>query len=465
MKFENFSEILRLFEQIEHDFDLPNWTIKGVYVWKLVRFSVFRDIRLIHGGGREPHPELNRLKRNKWDHLVKFPIEFLRYNPFLYSRKSVDRAVIASSRKHKIEDEWIDNISLRAWSGARMSTSLVLDQVSPINPVRTRALPDASVLNRLGWAAGKMLKVRLSPRDLCLIRGIQDKIDAPLKKNNRSFECRIIAAVKYFLGLESVYRNLFLMKKPKALYLVCGYGNEAPVSAAKKLGIITAEFQHGSMERGHLGYDYFGWENVPYFSDYLLSWGPKWYEHTFLPKACSPIDIGVPQIDLQYAVKEAKKPKKILVVLSQAPFAEDLMEIISDFLKKRLDWLVRIRPHPSENPLTWAQYLETNAASQSRRLEIESGGALSASARLADVVLGVNSTALVESLLYGCKVVLVRLPNAAPYFQGLVDAGDAVAVRNGSELSACIDYLPKGNPQGYFSAPVEDVCELVESVC
>ena len=78
------------------------------------------------------------------------------------------------------------------------------------------------------------------------------------------------------------------------------------------------------------------------------------------------------------------------------------------------------------------------------------------------VVFGVNSTALVEALLAGCRVALLDTANIAEYFHGLAADGHATKVKNGEELAEIVDDLPSGSARGYFAESVDDIVAHVE---
>jgi hypothetical protein len=134
-----------------------------------------------------------------------------------------------------------------------------------------------------------------------------------------------------------------------------------------------------------------------------------------------------------------------------------------EFARARPDWHVVVRPHPNESVSDLRECLLGLDEDVGRDIEIDKESPLADACSKSSAVLGVNSTALVESLLAGCKVVLLRVPSAPPFFEPLLEQGRARAVRSGQELARYIQDLPQGTPRGYFSEPVEDVRSLVET--
>lgn len=465
IKLSSFEEALKQFEYMEKELELSEWQIKGVYVWKLLRFSIFSEYRMLHGLAEEGHPEVSRIKKKKSQRVLEFAGNFFVRNPFVARSKYTDRIVIPSSRKQLLGDELVDLVSCRAWSGDLEKRSLVLDRISILYAKTITGKSDYAVSSYLGWLIGKAQKIHLTDQDNVRIRAIKNYLGKNIENVRKvSLDARVVEAVRWFIGKRIVFQSLFMKTKPKAIYVVCGYGLEAPIAAAKELGIPSAEFQHGSMDRGHPGYDFVGWERVPYYADHLLTWGESWYRDTAIPKECSIHQVGAPHIE--DAIREARqsnyRQEKKLLVLSQGAYGKMLMEEVVEFAKRRDDWLIVVRPHPGESIELLNSYILGVDSRVFSRIKLERDSSLAEAAGSAEVALGVHSTALIECMLAGCKVAIMRLPNADACFQPLVDDGNACVVKSGADLSECIDDIPLGTARGYFSEPIEDVCSIVE---
>ncbi len=450
---------------MEIDLDLPSWQINGVYVWKLVRFTLFRQFRMDHGLAGDAHPEAKRLRKTKAQLVKEFPGRFIKRNPYRASRGKTDRIIIPHSRKHSMGDRLVDPISARAWLGQIEARSLVLDRTSPLDPAPLPGAADYDVMARLGWIARQFRRVRFDEGDKTRIRSIQQRLGTDLVTDGWSLDEQVLRVVRGFLAERAMYRTLFWKTQPRALYVVAGYGLEGPIAAAQERCIPVAEFQHGSMDRGHLAYDYRGWAQVPYFADHLLTWGGAWHRDTALPRECMVHAVGAPYIEtsMRHTGQGCVRREKRLLVLSQGSVAAKLMEAVIVFSRLRPDWEIVVRPHPSESVSSLSSYLQSLGGDIGGLIQFEKETSLGQACNQASVVFGVCSTAMVESLLGGCKVAMLRLPSAGSYFQSLLDDGDAHAVQSGEELAGCIESLPKGSARSYFSDPVEDVCRLVEA--
>ncbi|MDI9244977.1 hypothetical protein [Marinobacter sp. CHS3-4] len=460
----SFDEALKVFESLEKDEDLARWQIDGVHVWKLVRFPLFRYYRLLHGIGKFPHPEIQRLRKTRGQFIKSFWNLFVFRNPFLYLKRQTKRVVILHSRKQLQDDRVIEPISSRVWLSDSGNDSLILDRTSPGNTPAIRGAPDNDVMVYLGAALGKLIKLNLSREDLARIDAIKQAFGGDMKINGVGVAAFIVKAVRAFKGQRAVYKVFFRLMKLKALYVVVSYGREAPIAAAQELGMVTAEFQHGSMDRGHLGYDFRGWDYVPYFPCQILVWGEAWYRNCDLPTNCKVKVVGAPH--MENAILETKRVvdrrEKSLLVLSQGPIRQKIVACSVEFARERPDWNVTIRPHPNESSSDIRDELDALAADIPENIEIKSSKSFAEASSSASAVLGVNSTALIEASLAGCGVAILRLPESASNFKPLVDVGSALIIQNGVELAEKADELPAGLPRNYFSEPVDDVIGLVE---
>jgi len=453
----SFQEALEAFEALEQELELSEWTINGVYVWKLIRFFMFRQFQESLGLVQTAHPEAARLKRETFQIVTEFPRRFATRNPFTSRKNNTDRVVIPHSRKGLKNGQVIDPISLRAYDKRYKETSAILDKSSLLDRQVIQGSFDYEVLQGVGWLKGQLSAVRFGKDDLRRMKEIRR-----ILKNDIDIERLVRKEIKYFDGVRSA-TNWFLKKtRPKALYTVVGYSKHAPISAAHDLGIETVEFQHGSIGRGHLGYDFKSWPFVPYFSNRLLTFGPNWCKDIHFPGKSYIDPIGYPALEdaIAHAAECIERDSKQLLVLSQGPVNNEVLRHAATFGARRPDWKVVIRPHPSENAEELTDNMNRLGVSDNWR--IEKDRSLQEHAVVCGAVLGVNSTALVEALLAGCRVALLDISSSAGYFDDLAREGHATKVRDGDELADAIDDLPEGTARGYFSDPIQDIVGRVE---
>lgn len=82
------------------------------------------------------------------------------------------------------------------------------------------------------------------------------------------------AKVRNFQTLRGIWRMLYRVVKPQAVFLTNYYGFAHPaLKAAHDCGIPVIEVQHGTISRSHVAYNAFTELDKSFFADYLLTFG------------------------------------------------------------------------------------------------------------------------------------------------------------------------------------------------
>lgn len=161
------------------------------------------------------------------------------------------------------------------------------------------------------------------------------------------------------------YRKLLKRVRPKLLLGSSGcYGIHAPLLlAARHLGIVTAEYQHGAISEGHDAYNYAPTiaasedyrQSLP---QYLLSYGDWWNEHINVP--VEKISIGYPaRMDkLARMPVRSNGAQKDILLLSDGIEFELYMQLAQTIAVAVADSGLRvvIRPHPIERSAVLAKW-------------------------------------------------------------------------------------------------------------
>lgn len=457
-----FHETLHDFENLEQELELPKWTINDVYIWKLLRHRLFREYRERRLKLETAHPEKQKLKSKKTKHALKFLSHSFTNNPFLARGLDVQRIIIPGGRKIIHQGQYINPISYSAWKPPHNQNSIILERHSPLYPKKHPEAFSYDFLRYLGHAIAQTVHVSISDQDQKIISDIESFFYKASKEKPLELAPLIKNTVKSFVGNKIILRIFLAKFKPRYLYIVCGYGLEAPISAAHELGIKTVEFQHGPTTRGHVGYDFKRWNYVPYFPDHMLAFGHNWYAYTHFPSHCVIDPVGYPLLEdkISLAKKHTQRNPKQLLILSQGPFANIIIIYAAEFAARRPDWHIVIRPHPSESPESLQNRMQKITCSQNWHINKES--TLEENTNSSSVALGVSSTSIIQALLAGCRVAILDIPQNTGYFDLLVSEGNASKVESGQELAEVIDDLPTGNARGYFSEPVRDIVNHVE---
>jgi len=276
--------------------------------------------------------------------------------------------------------------------------------------------------------------------------------------------------VTRFLADMHYWRLIFKVIRPRLFLLVCSYGQEAPVAAARSLGIPVWELQHGMISEYHFGYSY-GEEArthadalpLPeriitfgrFFSDALLSCG-YWTEAQVPP-------LGFPRLAHFKGEYQRKRRGELTVLVStQWTLEDEYFDFISRSLELFPEGVKLIaKPHPRSLPRSISR-LETLS---SERFEV-----VDRSVSFYDSVMGVDihcaaySTTLLETVGLGLPTVIMGLPgweNVAV----LQEKGAAELVKSPQDLAELVrksleipgfydDWRSRsGDSEGYFFEP------------
>jgi hypothetical protein len=217
--------------------------------------------------------------------------------------------------------------------------------------------------------------------------------------------------------------------------LICSYGKEDFIEAAKELGIVSIELQHGVISHYHLGYSYPEGYEKKSFPDYFFAFGKYWRETVCFPTDSNRIRcVGFPFLNKYRREKTVRKDNSV-VVISQGTSGKEL----SDFVLRNITarWLsgrIIYKLHPGEFGSWRSRYGELSKAEQAGTISVvEDEPGLYDLFACAQWVIGVNSTALYEALAFGCRIIVVDL-FGHEYMKPLVDQGAAFLARSDEPL-------------------------------
>ena len=180
-----------------------------------------------------------------------------------------------------------------------------------------------------GWTPGESRVAALREMLACKLAGLPGKVDR--------------------------YRSLFGRIRPRVLLLdsAC-YGPSSPViAAARSLGIVVAEFQHGAVSRGHDVYNVARTlrESPDYAAslpDHFLAYGKWWGEQINVPVA--KVTVGNPHRDAQLDTVHRPSDRREVLLLGDgietAKYLDFAMSLVS--ISKKHGVRIVFRPHPLE---------------------------------------------------------------------------------------------------------------------
>jgi len=155
------------------------------------------------------------------------------------------------------------------------------------------------------------------------------------------------------------YRKKYFIKlidkiKPKVLFLNCAYygGESYIIKWAKERGIVTAEFQHGTVSKSHPAYNYGegvrnSEEYKKYVPDYFLTYGEYWNNQVRIPGKA--YVVGNPHFyESIRKYKDIEEQKNTILIVSQWTMTEEFVKIAEYLAKMFKNMRIIFKMHPGE---------------------------------------------------------------------------------------------------------------------
>lgn len=411
MKQDGYKEVARFITEIEQKYNLFSLQQDKVYYWKLIRVPLMLHITNQKNNLTSAHSNNNNVK--KYSRLIGYLVEGSIKNPF-FINKNTSKIFLENPRKIKYNESFIDPYT--HFHIMNNSNYHVLENVYKLKRSESVYNPSSSVqLVVLLQNVKKffMKKQPLTNENIKVLTTIEQDI-------YKAFELKIPLkklAINKLLNFKSgffAYNLLFKRKYWSELFIVCSYGKEYIIAAAKKNGIKVVEFQHGVMGPYHLGYHFPKVEEVPYFPDELLLYGDFWTECTSFPKSVELISYGFPYLNdqitkLQSAIKE--KNLKMITVISQGTIGKKLSEIVLEAAKELEDYHISYKLHPGEFGRWTTEYPALLELSKLENVKIyENEKSLYSILAESNYTIGVYSTALFEAIAFESIPITIKLP-------------------------------------------------------
>ena len=231
----------------------------------------------------------------------------------------------------------------------------------------------------------------------------------------------------------SLYGALLDRVAPRVLVVVCAYGREPLIEAAKARAIPVVELQHGIIYPYHLGYT-FPAAPKSTFPDHLLTFGTYWDTATDYPIPSDRIHaVGYPAFDEARSDVERAPGDEVLFV-SQLAVGEPLSRMAVAFAA-RTGIPVVYKLHPGEVPGWRDRYPWLDAPGV--RVVDDPGRSIYDLFATARAQVGVFSTGLYEGIGMGVPTVVAQLPGweaSAP----LVRSGYAAGATDETEIEEAL---------------------------
>lgn len=432
------------FEEKNNLFDIK---IRGINIWYHIRFDVYSQIISKKNDLGRAHFTKTRVLKFK-DYLLNFLPSLFFHNPLTGLRK-VDFLVFNHSRRIFSNGRWEEPYSDRFIESNRDKKFYIYENAYNGSHKRNVFIQEnrkyQDILSIISTILANINKIifPLKKEESRIINDLQLKI-------NHEFSLTVdISRIKYDIFYCGVYKKLLRYiisrTKPEKIYEVVYYDQVHMLvnQVAKEMNILTYEFQHGTMGRYHIAYNYKKIRNHTCLPDKVYFYNEFWKNNTRLPiKEEDKIIYGNPYLEAmkkKYSKAIKKDNKKTILFLSQGTIGDKLsnfaIKLSADIDTEKYKIIYKL--HPSEY-FDW-QKRYPNLISSSIKVIDNNKKHLYELFIMSDIQIGVSSTAIYEGLEFGLKTFILKV-HGWEYMEDLISIGKAILIEKPEEL---IGYVEK----------------------
>ena len=464
------SDICEVFFTLEEKYDLNYQEIQGCYAWQLIRMYLYYDItRRTQTFGAPQQQSLSIFDKIK--SFTPFFKNSLLSNPFS-GKYTKDILIFDHPRKVIHNGEYRDIYSDFLVDYLDGNYSFEVLEAPYLNEHFTNKKSYIKYTDRIqlgSYIYKKFNKIEFSQNESDLI----SKLESELKKE---FDLEI--NLSWILSIHILnfkydykkYVELFTKRKPKMIFVVVAYENQAIVKAAKDLGITVVELQHGTITDYHLGYSYPKKTRlngkIAYFPDKILTFGDYWING----KTCPIADDDIIPIGFPYFEEQSKDFTNIEVIdnqilfISQGVIGKYLSKLAYELANNCNDFKLIYKLHPGEYA-TWKQnYPDLVEASRLDNFEVIDNSETPLYRLFAEsnYQVGAFSTAIYEGLMFNCKTFILDVPGVE-YLNELIDNNYVYKITDSDDLINNLkDFKPKEYDKNFFFKSLDK--QLLKSV-
>lgn len=433
------SSLLERIYRKEKELQLENELLKGVPIWRIVRFQTrlhyisTQTGYLASTGTREiVGPRRIKLFSGFWRYLFKsnlnifFSFNRLVINDGKYMDKFLDPVIEQSFLK---DDDYVI-IDSRYYTG---DYPRIHKEFTISNERRTVGM---QLLQHFFMLTTPLIYKKKIVR---LFKKVKEEFNLP--ENYLKLYYNSVAAF-----LTEYYYFLFWFKllQPRRVLLVYRGAYFGPIIACKKLSIPVAEFQHGiTLDRT---VSFTGDYDFRIDPDFFFTFGPYWKSNCFGMTDDRTICIGWAYSQMmKKQQKICEKTKTTVLAISSPEISDALLEALSLLSQWCPQIHYHIRLHPSES------YNEEQKMKLSNIPQAELADNTNDSAvvlPLYDFVIGENSSVLYEALSMGCNVGLLNICGLRPPIEKPGISGSFYVINSKADYE---DYLAKKKEEKGFS--------------
>ena len=413
-------DILKIIIDFENKENLFSKKIKEVYFYKLIRVGLYNKILNIILGTKNAQDSI------KNQTVVLNFLKTYTSNLFNKDKKSLDVLLFDAGRVFYYEDQkasvYMFDI-IKRLQDKEKSFRIVYPWITP-NENRFFETPPTLkyfleyIFLTLKFKLNKKLNFqKFDTAENKLIENCNGKLCNLLgiNPNLPLFDkTEIMREIEKFKIQYNYYYSYFRKKNLKEIYIICSYGKEGIVAAAKDLNVKVIELQHGSITKYHLGYNYQTEQEIPYFPEYFYSFGKYWEEIVAFPKNTKIKVYGFPYLQNQLIkYKDIPEKKDQILFISQGHIGEKLLYKAIEFALKNKNKNIVYRLHPGELRYSLKNYMDIlQKYTLSNFILEDCKEDLYKLVKESEHIFAVSSTTIYEALALGKNVGIVKLPSS-----------------------------------------------------
>jgi hypothetical protein len=405
-------EVFEFLQHIESKYNLFERQIDSLFFWKIIRFDLMQHLLSKLGYMKS----VNKVSKGQFLKQVLSIIYNSRYSVFR-TRTQPEILVHENPRKIKGPDGYYDPYTcsfVKKLIETKADFEIVDEGYKGVHyepSSSIRSFGDSVYYDLFYRFYSRLRKIQFTEIELELLSDLERDIISELGVNV-SIRPLIDKKIAAFRNQYTKYGKIFSHKKPKKLYIVCAYGKEGMILAAREHGIEVTEFQHGIISKYHTAYSFPKEVKIPYFPDKMFLFGKYWYDSTPLPLTESDVQyIGYYALDLENQADIVRETKRVLFI-SQWTIGKELSLKAIETAESNPDYTIIYRLHPAERNNWKDSYPELYKSNLSNLVVDTSKSLLSEQLLKSEYVICAYSIGAFEALSFGCKVILL-------YFSGI----------------------------------------------
>lgn len=327
----NYLDAVKLFKDIEKDYDVMSIKFNGVSVWPYYRIYLFDTLTSNSAVGHDGSA------------LKLLLSSLFRYNPFRFFKKYRVWNYSSSTTRKKIGNQYEHHVS--GYLHKSPYPVLTIESPSPgIKPVDKSAIPEKSIVSG-AWPLALTAVLELVSRPFKKQLEGEDILKSIIQKTGVSFNYK--KRLGWLIAQKRATDfSLWIGHKPELIMMECYYTQIGRIWSAHNHHIPVVELQHGVLNRNHYAY------NPTYHSDLLYPdeicvYGEEEYryfneeEKNFVNRVTATglylLDRTVSFFKDDIFAEERKRYKSIAVVAGQRGGEEKLSAFVDEVAKSLTD--------------------------------------------------------------------------------------------------------------------------------